>query len=591
MSVRVVVLVLCCLTVGCAEWLKSPSPKPDQVQAAEAFRVPDFSSELTFESDDGPSPTFLDVAKQSGVQFTVYTDMKTDRFFLPTNMGGGVGWFDYDLDGLHDLLIVNGCVLPVDESDDTHVQQLFRQLPDGKFVSTVHSAKLARTFYGQGCSIGDLDNDGFEDVVLTSYGGTYILANRGDGTFADPVSCGDEGWSVCAALGDIDADGDLDLYSSHYGRISLENNPVCEYQEAHGKVRGYCGPAVYDSEPDAVFTNDGAGGFVRIAEGPFATIGASKGLGVLMADLDNDRRLDVFVANDMDANFLFHNQSANDEPLRFEEIGRISGVAYSGEGIPEASMGVACEDFDHDGQFDLFLTHYYRQKNTYYSNKGNMTFLDASTAAGLAAPSFPYLGFGTAAVDYDRDQNLDLIVTNGHVLGPLVNTYEMRPQIFRNQGKRFIETTDRAGPYFFSRWVGRGLATADYDRDGDEDMCISHLDDKPVALLRNDTVVSGESVTLELIGSVHCRTAVGATVRPSTAPTPVHQLVGGGTYASHNASEIVITTPAGQKTVDLLVSWPTGEQEQWTGLQTGHHHLLVEGRSGGQTPSFRHKGK
>ncbi|MBI3464724.1 MAG: VCBS repeat-containing protein, partial [Planctomycetes bacterium] len=470
------------------------------------------------ESRQGPTPRLLDVASAAGIQFTYYPDAVPGRFFLPEDLGGGAGWLDFDGDGRLDLFLTNGCRLPCTPSDRTHVQKLFRQVATGQFVEVGELAGVALVLYGQGCTVGDIDNDGFPDIVVTAYGNVTLLVNNGDGTFAADVQharLDDPGWSTSAALGDVNRDGSLDLYVAHYAVVSLEDIPVCTYESEHGKTRGYCGPASYVAEPHALLLNNESGSFGKFE----LTAGAApkqpgKGLGLVIADLDGDGWPEVYVANDMDPNYLFHNMGNDPEaPPRFEEVAMRAGAALSGEGKPEAGMGLACADFDGDGDLDLFITHYYLEKNTYYENAGHLSFLDRSSYTGLAAPSLPFLGFGTVPIDYDLDGWQDLFVANGHVLGKQIKPYAMRPQLFRNTGKaRFVELTSRAGPYFFDERVGRGAAMADYDNDGDEDVLVVHIDDRPVSLLRNDTQRLGRPLGLELVGTSSPRSAIGAQV-------------------------------------------------------------------------------
>lgn len=536
------------------------------------------------ESKQGPSPRLLDVASAAGIQFTFYPDAVPGRFFLPENMGGGAGWLDFDGDGWLDLFLTNGCRLPCDPLERKHVQKLFRQVAPGQFVEVAYPAGVALTLYGQGCTVGDIDNDGFPDLVVTAYGNVTLLTNNGDGTFVADIEnarLDDPGWSTSAAFGDVNRDGSLDLYVAHYAVVSLDDVPVCMYEGEHGKTRGYCGPGSYVAEPHALFLNREGGSFAKFdfsADAEPKTQG--KGLGVVIADLDGDIWPEVYVANDMDANYLFHNLG-NDSggPPRFEEVAMRAGAALSGEGKPEAGMGVTCADFDGDADLDLFITHYYLEKNTYYENAGRLSFLDRSSYAGLAAPSLPYLGFGTVPIDYDLDGRQDLFVANGHVLGKQIKPYAMRPQLFRNIGKaRFVEVTGRGGPYFFDERVSRGAALADYDNDGDEDVLVVHQDDRPASLLRNDTQRVGRALGLELVGTRSPRSGIGAQVLVHAGDqTWMRAIVGGGSYLSASDLRIFIGMGANTSSASVEVHWPSGSVETWPELKPGRHWKLIEG--------------
>jgi hypothetical protein len=523
---------------------------------------------------------FSDVAAARRLQFTYFADAREDRCLLPETMGGGAAWIDFDGDGRLDLFLSNGCVLPPGRSDRSHTQQLYRQAATGEFHAVGGLAGIDHVLYGQGVAGGDLDNDGFPDLLVTAYGRCRLWCNNADGTFfqrAEASALMHDGYSTSAAMGDIDRDGDLDIYVAHYAEISLEKNPACYYTGPAGKVRGYCGPDHYASEPDRLLRNDDG---LRFSDAN-TTLGPvmwGKGLGVVFADLDNDGWSDIYVANDMGANLVFRNRRAGGT---FEDVGLTSGAALSGDGTPEASMGVACADFDGDHDLDLFLTHYYQQKNTYYANCGSMRFDDHSWISGLAAPSLPYLGFGTCAIDYDLDGWQDLFVTNGHVLGAQVRPWGMLPQLFHNQGQgRFVEAKLVIGSYFREQWVGRGAAAADFDNDGDEDLAVVHLGDRPAALLRNDSARRGAPVGFELVGTSSSRGAIGARMRVHGSDRiRTRERIGGTSYLSTHDARILVGLPLGQTTVTVEVQWPSGRQERWESLAVRRYWRLCEGRT------------
>jgi hypothetical protein len=540
-----------------------------------------------------PTPRLLDVASSSGINFAYYPNVVPGRFFLPEDMGGGGAWFDLDGDGWQDLFLTNGCRLPLKKSDTSHVQQFYRQVAPGQFVEQSREVGCAFVCYGQGCTAGDIDNDGFCDLVVTALGSVVVILNNGDGTMnvdLENTRVQDEGWSTSAALGDLNRDGSLDLYVAHYAIVSLDDIPNCMYDTPAGKVRGYCGPASYVAEPHGVFMNRSNGAFDRLElTGDAAPKHPGKGLGVIIGDLDDDGWPETYVANDMDPSFLFHNLGNEpNQPPRLEEIAMAAGAAVSVDGIPEAGMGIACADFSGEKRLDIFITHYYLQKNTFYQNHGNLLFSDRSSATGLAAPSLPYLGFGTVPIDYDLDGWQDLLVANGHVLGKEVEPYAMRAQLFRNLGQaRFVELTTRAGAYFFNPKVSRGVALADYDNDGDEDALIVHLDDQPVTLLRNDSDRVGQPIGIELVGTRSARSGIGARVLVHAgSESRMRMVLGGGSYLCASDLRILVGVPKNTPQVTIEVRWPSGESETWPDLTTGRYWRLVEGTSSSK-PRFQ----
>jgi hypothetical protein len=536
------------------------------------------------QSQLGSPPRLVDAASAAGVRFTFYPDAVPGRFFLPEDMGGGAGWLDFDGDGWLDLFLTNGCRLPCSPTDRDHVQKLFRQIAPGQFMEVAESAGAALCLYGQGCIVGDTNNDGFADIFVTAFGNVTHLANNGDGTFSADFQndrLNNPGWSTSAALGDLNRDGSLDVYIGHYAVVSLDDIPVCMYDTERGKTRGHCGPVNYVPESHALFLNREDGTYREFEfSGDAEPKQPGRGLGVVIADFDGDDWPDVYVANDMSANYLFHNLGNEPgETPNLEEVAMRAGAALSGEGKPEAGMGVACADFDADRDLDLFITHYYLEKNTYFENTGSLTFLDRSGYTGLAAPSLPYLGFGTVPIDYDLDGWLDLFVANGHVLGKQIKPYAMRSQLFRNTGKaRFVEVTSRGGPYFFDERVSRGAAVADYDNDGDEDIVAVHLDDRPVSLLKNETTRAGRPLGLELIGTRSPRSAIGARAIIRAGEYEIERtIVGGGSYLSASDLRILVGIIGPASIASAEVHWPSGHIETWPELKLGFHWRLIEG--------------
>lgn len=522
-------------------------------------------------------PDFKNVASEVGIDFTQFNDAVPDRFFLPEVMGSGAAWSDFDRDGTLDLFLSNGC--PLDPSAQPQPQQhsrLYRGTRGDTFRDVSMAAHADAIGYGQGCAVGDFDVDGFPDLYLANYGPNRLLHNNGDGTFSDVTAAaqvGDPRWSSSAAWFDVDADGDLDLYVVNYMDVTLQNHKRCQYD---GRP-GYCGPGSHQALQDAVYLSDGQGGFHDAVHELGFIAEDGKGLALIVADFNDDRLPDVYVANDMTPNFLFTRaaRAENGKPeAAYREIATIAGCATSGTGINEASMGVACADFDNDGRLDLFLTHYYHTKNTLYRNLGNLLFDDDSRRTRIATVSRESLGFGNVALDFDRDGDSDLFVANGHVLGPLQQPNAMLPQLLSNDGGQFSDISQLAGPYFAERWLGRSVAGADFDEDGDLDIAVTHLE-RPFALLRNDTRADSDWLGIQ----VRTRSripAVGGMVIVERGKLKVTQpIAAGGSYLASGDPRLLFGLGKSNEPVNVEIRWPSGRTDHHKDVEVNRYLQLT----------------
>ena len=519
-------------------------------------------------------PAFTDVASELGIEFTFYNDQVEGRFFLPEVMGGGAAWLDFDQDGWLDLYLVDGAPLESpDPQQRDHVNRLFRN--NGVRFDDVSMPAMAMDgSFGQGVCVGDFDADGFPDLYICNYGPNLLLKNNGDGTFQDMTdiaAVGDPLWGTSAAWVDLNDDALLDLFVANYLDLTSANLEVCHY---NGQP-GYCGPGEYDAAPDRAYLNNGDGTFTEAAEALGLVAPEGKGLAIAVTDFDGDAKPEIYVANDMVENFLYRRKGIGPE-LRYENVARAAGCAVSADGIHEASMGVACSDFDGDGMVDVFLTHFYSHKNTLYRNLGDLLFDDVSRRTRIAATSFETLGFGTVALDYDLDGSPDLFVANGHVLGPLQQPNEMYPQLLYNDGEgRFDDVSRIAGPYFEELWLGRGAAGADFDNDGSVDLVVTHLH-QPVALLRNETRSPHHFVGLDLrtpsrLSPLGARVSVIAGNKRMVVP-----IVGGGSYLSSGDARLVVGLGEWDRAVDVEVSWPSGGVELFHDLAVDQYWPITE---------------
>ncbi|QDV38988.1 FG-GAP-like repeat-containing protein [Tautonia plasticadhaerens] len=531
----------------------------------------------------GPAPRFVDEAGPAGLSFAYRAGSTPDRQ-LPESMGSGVGLIDADGDGWLDVYLTQGGPFPPTPGDPGPGagDRLFRNLGDGTFEDLTDAAGVAdfARGYGHGVAVGDVDEDGDPDLFVTRYGSYALALNRGDGTFEDATEAwglgGDRDWPTSAALADLDGDGDLDLYVCHYVAWD-ETDPVrCPDEGAGGYV--LCSPLAVESRPDHLFRNDG-GRFVDVTRGAGIVDEDGRGLGVVAADVDEDGLLDLYVANDQTANFLFRNLGG----MRFEEVGAPAGVAAGGHGGYQAGMGVACGDLDGDGLPDLAVTNFFAEGTAVYRNLGRGIFADQSGPSGVLAATRPLLGFGLALVDVDNDGRLDLAQANGHVedFRP-ESPYAMPALLMANLGGgRLADASAGAGPAWAVPRLARGLAAGDMDNDGRMDLLITQLDG-PLAFLRNVTD-GGRWLTIGLEGSAASgRDAVGARVAVEAGGRLlVRRRLGGGSYQSSGDPRIHVGLgdEAGADAVE--VRWPSGRVDRFEALAAGAGYLL---REGGPTP-------
>jgi tetratricopeptide (TPR) repeat protein len=529
-------------------------------------------------STTAAEPEFVDDAEAAGLRFTFDNGIDPLRH-LPETMSGGVGLLDYDGDGWLDVYCVQGGSFLPDSKKPTGGDRLFRNRGDGTFEDATEQAGLSALSrgYGHGVTVGDYDNDGCPDLLVTRWRSYALYHNKGDGTFEETTTRaglgGDRDWPTSAAFADLDGDGDLDLYVCHYLRWDAENPKPCWDPEKKAYV--FCGPPQFESLPDHLFRNDG-GRFVDVTVEAGIVDTHGQGLGVVACDFDGDGRIDLYVANDQSASFLFRNLGN----MRFEEVGETSGVASSADGKYQASMGIACGDADGDGRPDLAVTTFYNEGTTLYNNLGGGIFADHSVAVGLTRATRYMLGFGAAFLDFNADGRLDLATANGHVddFRPKV-PYLMSAQLLAGvEGGNFVDVSEHAGAPWRVARLGRGLAAGDLDNDGKVDLVILSQN-QPLAYFHNRTI-GGHWLTLKLEGTGSNRDAVGARVmiraggRSQTA-----WRFGGGSYQSASDPRLHFGLGQADQALEIEVTWPSGRADRYEELAAGTGYVLREGES------------
>ncbi len=526
---------------------------------------------------------FTAVEEAAGLDFRHVRGF-TGAWYMPETMGSGCGWLDYDNDGWLDAYLVQSGPVPFDPSGPAVPNQLFRNQGDGTFRDVTPASGLGDEGYGMGTCFGDVDNDGWIDVMITNFGPNRLYRNRGAGadgtvTFEDVTEragVGDERWGTGCAFADYDADGDLDLFTVNYVHYSAEVHEPC----GRADDPSYCPPNAYGGVSDILYRNRGDGTFEDVSRetGVLDDDPAQgKGLGVVWSDLDNDGDLDAYVANDLTPNYLYRNRGDGS----FDEAAVLTGSAYNQEGVAEAGMGVDAGDFDGDGFFDLFMTHFSFETNTLYRNQRGVLLEDWTERSGLGYPSSLKVAFGTGFLDYDNDGDLDLFVANGHISDNVANynsteSYLQTDQLFENLGTgRYSEVSESSGSYFTIASVGRGTAFGDYDNDGDVDVLISNSD-RQAALLRNDAGSRRAWVMLRLTVGPGGRDAVGAwATLEAGGRKQVREVRAGSSYLSQNDPRLHFGLGEQDRVDRLTVRWPNGVTEEVDAARVAVRGLTV----------------
>ena len=587
-SLALLIALVCC--TAC----KQKPPASQEASSAKAERAEPAAPAATPQPTEAAAPassaaparpsgpiTFTDITAQAGIHFKHNTGAFGKKY-LPETMGSGVCFIDYDNDGWQDIFFVNSMDWPGHSTGHSY-PALYHNNHDGTFTDVTRQAGLAIEIYGQGCAVGDFDNDGNDDLYITAVGSNHLFRNLGNGKFADVTAkagVADPGFSSSAIWFDYDNDGKLDLYVAHYVEWSLDNDQYCTLDN---KNKSYCTPQRFKGQSGTLFHNLGNGRFENVTKKAGLYDANGKGLGVAMLDYDNDGWMDLFVSNDTEPNKLYH----NDKNGTFTEVGVASGVAYGDAGTARAGMGTDAADYDNSGNQSITLGNFTNEGMSLYHNDVSGLFTDEAPATGVARETTKSLTFGNFFFDYDLDGLPDIVAVNGHVsddiavLQPTLR-YRQPVQLFRNLGKnRWEEMSTKVGPALTKAIVGRGGAYGDIDNDGDLDLVIME-NNGPARLLRNDNGNQNDFLRVKTVGTKSNRDGIGARI---TAKLPngqrLHAMVkSGSSYLSQ--SELPVTFGLGKagqtQSVTLEILWPSGRKDVVPNVAPNQFITVQEGK-------------
>ncbi len=530
-------------------------------------------------------PQVIDITASTGIKFEHLSS--PDQRYIVESMGGGVALLDYDGDGWLDIYFTNSPSVQMELEGKKAKNALFHNNHDGTFSDVTDKAGVGYPCWAIGAAVGDYNHDGKPDLIVSCFGGVVLYRNNGDGTFTDVTKQSgldnDVGWATGVTFGDYDGDGFVDLFVPHYVDFDLKDLPTfgskktCQYHE----VAVQCGPRGLKGFPDTLYHNNGDGTFTEVAQQ--AGVDDAKrffGLGAVWSDFDNDGRIDLFVANDGEPNYLYHNEGSG----RFRETGYDSGVAVSEDGVEQANMGVAVGDFMHTGRMSIAITHFSDEYAVLYRNDGNLNFSDISHAAGIARSTTPFVGWGDEFVDLNNSGWLDLVLANGHVYPQVDNaklgTAYREPRIvFENQRDgTFKDISAQLGASVTNPQVSRGMAVGDLFNKGRLDLVIENLTGAPMLLeARPDPTNHWVSFQLE---GLKDRLALNARVYVTAAGfTQMDEVRSGGSYLSQSDLRLHFGLGKASKIDKVEVRWPDGSIQSFKEIEGDRFYRLRQGES------------
>jgi hypothetical protein len=542
-------------------------------------------------------PVFRDVARSVGLDFT-HINGASDQKFFPEIMGSGGLLLDFDNDGWLDVFLVDGGSFADPAVARRARHRLYRNGGGGMFADVTAASGIDHREYGMGSCAGDIDNDGLIDLYITNVGPNLLYRNTGGGRFMEvPKAAGAAGgmWSTSCAFVDVDRDGFLDLFVTNYVDAAGGKNEFCGVS-GPPPIRDYCHPLIYPPLTSALYRNSGRGTFEDVSARSGIAGHRGNGLGVAVADVDDDGWPDVFVANDSMPNFLFHNQRDG----TFAEIAGLAGVAVAADGKARAGMGTAFGDFSGNGRPGLVVTNHETEMHSLFTNAGDRLFSDVTLRTGIGPATRPYVGFGVAFLDYDNDTRLDIAIANGHVMANAAllragARYAQRNLLLRNTGDRFVDMKGDAGPGFAVELVSRTLATGDIDNDGDLDVLITN-NGAGANLLLNDGGGAGNAILVRAIGDKSPSTslrasnssAIGAKLTLTTGQRRQHREVqSGSSYLGQNDLRAHFGLGAATRADRLEIRWPSGTTESIANIAANQIVTVREGKGIVERAPFR----
>jgi hypothetical protein len=535
-------------------------------------------------SQAGRYPQLVDITASTGIRFEHLAS--PEQRYIVESMGGGVALIDYDSDGWLDIYFTNSPSVQMALDGKKAKSALYHNNHDGTFTDVTDRAGVGYPCWAMGVAVADYNNDGKPDMAVSCFGGVVLYRNNGDGTFTDVTKQSgldkDTGWATGVTVGDYDGDGFVDLFVPHYVDFDLKDLPTfgskktCQYHD----VAVQCGPRGLKGYPDTLFHNNGDGTFTEVAKQ--AGVDDAKrffGLGAVWSDFDNDGKLDLFVANDGEPNYLYHNEGGG----RFKEIGYDAGVAVSEDGVEQANMGVALGDFMHTGRMSVAVSHFSDEYMTLYRNDGNLNFADVSHAAGIARSTVPFVGWGDAFVDLDNSGWLDLVLVNGHVYPQVDNAklgtaYREPRVLFQNQRDgTFKDVSAQMGPGVTAPQVSRGMAVGDLFNQGRLDLVVENLTGGPM-ILESRPNPAHHWVSFELQGSTGDRLALNTRVHVTAGGfTQMDEVRSGGSYLSQSDLRLHFGVGDAAKIDKVEVRWPDGTTQTFDGVAADRFYRLKQG--------------
>jgi len=518
---------------------------------------------------------FTDVTAKLGLHFRYFSSHTSKKYLIET-MGAGVALLDYDNDGLLDIFLVNGAPISdptpkgstPQKASPEYWNRLYHQKKDGTFEDVTEESGLQGAGYGMGVAVGDYDNDGYEDLYVTAFGGNKLYHNNKDGTFTDVTKSAGvaaEGWSTSSAWVDLDGDGLLDLIVLRYLKWDFDDIWCGEHKEGY---RAYCHPDQFQTVTPLVYHNDGGGRFTEVSH-KTGISKPGKGLGIAIGDYDRDGHIDVFIANDSMPEFLYHNNGNG----TFAEVGLATEVAVDDSGNTYAGMGVDFADYNNDWFPDLVVTNLAHQRFALYQNTGHAGFLYVSNASGIGRMTATHSGWGIRFIDYDNDGWKDLLIAQGHVIDTIEQTfpqlrYREPMALARNTGHGFTDVSKDSGPVFHEPWAARGLAVGDIDNDGRLDAIVT-TNDGAAYVLHNDCQTSNHWLSLNLVGKKSNHDGIGAEVQVLTARGQQFATVStAGSYLSASDKRVHFGLGPEATVLQIKIRWPSGIRQTLANVRT-----------------------